>query len=87
MRMPCAAIGLCLFMVASSGEAADNLVNLGQLNIVHRSGLIENHTFRAPWLTTELAPKTGVDIRNTERIQIIIMDPNPLLFKYTFDGI
>ena len=87
MRIAHAAFGLCLIVAASSGEAADNTVNLGTLNIVHRSGLVENETFRARWSRSELAPKMGVEIRNTEKVKIVILDPNTLLFRYDSDGV
>lgn len=78
---------LCFLLAASSGQATDNTVNLGDLNIVHRSGLVENATFRAPWPRTEFAAEMAVEIRNTEKVQIVVVDPNPLLFNYVFEGV
>lgn len=78
---------LCCLLSAPSVQAADNTVNLGDLNIIHRSGLLENATFRAPWPRTDFASKVAVEIRNTEKVQIRVLDPNPLLFTYDFNGV
>lgn len=84
--LPCA-IALLLGVPLRPAEAAEAAKTPGRLLVVHRDGLVRNQTYKADWRDITLEPEMGIQLRSREVLTVIIQDPNPLLFTYTWNGV